>query len=377
MCRVKKLVFFYIVLQCALSCSQKISDTKVNEPIKKDIFLIDDAGFENGVVGPITQKNSVWEVQRIGSSTFDFVITRMEDSNAFAGKRYCSLLLPENADPSKFDHVTIGQRKKLQPYVIYEARINVKWNNPGNGNETAIVSFWAQHQPDKTFAGKDVWLKNSDWTIISFRFMAVKSDMPVFIYFSLLPHQKPKATEILIDEFHCEKIEDLPIPDSNSKEIIKDGDFENQNIGSIVSLPWNLIYSNNNMNVSVSGDTQNKQITMNMPANTDNYTAIKLMQSVSLQKGVLYHVKASLKWNNFSENQTQGIVNLGIYHPESNTWWGPIDYILKNGEWNIATFTHGAPFDGQFQLYVQVFGWGNFGKPMNVTFDNFSLKSSK
>jgi hypothetical protein len=337
--------------------------------------ILTDTGFENGINGELYSNNSDWEVQRTGSDTSKFIVNRIESSeSAFSGKKYCFMSLPKSADASKFEHITIGQLRKLEAGKIYEATIWVKWVNTKNGNSTAIISFWAQHMEDKTFAGKDCWLKNGEWTKLSFRFMAVKPNEPTFIYVSLLPHQTPQTTEILVDEFTCEIAETLSNIDSLNDTMVLKENFENEIGGTIPSKPWELTNPDKMVTGIIEQNNGNKFVTIKMPPKTNNYTAARLMRKINLSKGVLYDVNMSLKWNNSLLGYNSGIVNVGIYHTSSNTWWGPIDHIVKDGDWHDIPFLHGATYDGEYELYIQVFGWGNFGQPMDVSCDNFNVK---
>ncbi|MSU47503.1 MAG: hypothetical protein EXS37_00145 [Opitutus sp.] len=67
------------------------------------------------------------------------------------------------------------------------------------------------------------------------------------------------------------------------------------------------------------------------------------------------------------------IVNYGLYHKASRTWYGPIDQVPgRSGEWLTYRFTHVPPFSGRWKLYVQLNGWGNFGRAVTESFDDFT-----
>jgi hypothetical protein len=79
-----------------------------------------------------------------------------------------------------------------------------------------------------------------------------------------------------------------------------------------------------------------------------------------------------MRWDNFAPNDPPPIVNYGIFHEDSGTWYGPVDQVLeKNGEWNTYRFAHIPPFEGRWKLYVQLNGWGNFGNPVTISLDDF------
>ncbi len=368
---------------CALALSLLFSCEKNLEPapenltphtLLSDISLLSDSGFESGADGRMTTANSNWEVQRTGNNTTEFVVDRIENSSlSDDGSRHCLLSLPENANPAAFDHITIGQRLTLRPGIIYEASARVQWANPNNGNASAIVSFWAQHQADKTFAGKDVWIRNGAWTTITYRFMAVEPDQPIFVYLSLLPHQIPKKTDLRVDNFTLKEVENAVDNESRSGNLITDGQFNAQTVGGNPGGAWEFYSPNEALTGKVESNAGNKYVRLKIPANTNNFSAVKLMQQVTLTKGARYAASTDIKWNNYSGPGDSGIVNYIIYHEQSNTWWGPIDHVVEEGGWQTVPFTHGAPFDGTYQFFVQVFGWGNFGDAMDISFDNFSI----
>ena len=103
--------------------------------------------------------------------------------------------------------MTVGQRLKLRAAREYEASVWVRWTGgpetapPGadatTGHPSAIVSFWVRHrEPTGTFAGRDAWLFDRNWTRLTFRFHAIDPSRFSLLYVSLLPNQTPRATEI-------------------------------------------------------------------------------------------------------------------------------------------------------------------------------------
>ncbi len=72
------------------------------------------------------------------------------------------------------------------------------------------------------------------------------------------------------------------------------------------------------------------------------------------------------------------IVNYGVYHEASRTWYGPVDQVLeKNAEWGTYRFAHIPPLAGRWKLYVQLNGWGNFGRAVTAPLDDFTCTPAK
>lgn len=86
-----------------------------------------------------------------------------------------------------------------------------------------------------------------------------------------------------------------------------------------------------------------------------------------------YEVSGRMRWDNFASDAPAPIVNYGIFHEASRTWYGPVDQVLeKDASWNIYRFAHIPPVGGRWKLYVQVNGWGNFGRPVTVSLDDLT-----
>jgi hypothetical protein len=344
------------------------------------ISLFRDSGFNRGKLGAMTSHNSEWEVQRNGANTAQFVVTRVSLPTASnRDNRAAKMVLPLSANPRAFDSVTIGQRLRLEQGIVYEAKARVRWINTQNRARSAIISFWTQHQADKSFAGKDVWLRDGEWQDISYRFTATNPQAESLVYLSLLPNQIPARTEILVDRFRVQPVEEMQeVPDfknnPTSKNLISDADFSQSEAGVRPGLPWQLSNGGNGTLGRIEELGRNKYCRLFLPAGTNNFTAVKIGQSVNLTKGSMYSIGADFNWNNKRASSDTAIVNFMVYHAQSGTWWGPIDHILTEGGWHRKTFRHGAPYAGEYELYVQAFGWGNFGEPLDVSVDNFSVR---
>jgi hypothetical protein len=105
---------------------------------------------------------------------------------------------------------------------------------------------------------------------------------------------------------------------------------------------------------------------------TSNFESAQLWQHVALREGARYEVSCRIRWDNFKPDAPAPIVNYGIYHEATRTWYGPVDQGLeKTGDWRTYRFTHIPPHPGPWKLYVQLNGWGNFGNGVTVSVDDF------
>ena len=94
--------------------------------------------------------------------------------------------------------------------------------------------------------------------------------------------------------------------------------------------------------------------------------------AIALREGARYEVRCRIRWDNFTPDTPPPIVNYGIFHEPTRTWYGPVDQVLeKTGDWHEYRFIHIPPFPGPWKLYVQLNGWGNFGRGVTVSVDNF------
>ncbi len=350
--------------------------------LKQTGQLMCDSGFEMLPTGVLasTGANAVWEVQRKGRKAIQdrLVVACLEDeAKAKSGKKCLSLAIPK--ETVGFEFVTVGQRLRLAAGKEYEASIWVRWtagpdNPPAGANSisahpSAIVSFWARHRDGQgAFAGRDEWLFDNRWHKLTFRFYTTDPDQPTLVYVSLLPNQKPAATTVLADDFELAAM-DAPVEsESRSGNIVKESGFDAQQGGGIIS-PWHFI---NRGGTNIFAEVGKTCVVLQMPKGTSNYESAQLWQYLNLRRGVRYEASCRMRWDNFAPNDPPPIVNYGIFHEDSGTWYGPVDQVLeKNGEWNTYRFAHIPPFEGRWKLYVQLNGWGNFGNPVTISLDDF------
>jgi hypothetical protein len=346
-----------------------------------------DPGFESIATGRLAatgKQPGGWEIQQIGRPAINerLRVECVKDaSRAHAGAKCVELSIPK--DTVGFEYVTLGQRVKLNAAKDYEATVWVRWpdgpeNAPANasttsGHRSAIVSFWARHR-DGTghFAGRDEWLFDNQWHRLSFRFRATDPDQPTLIYVSLLPNQKPAATTVLVDDFELMESDGKAESETRKGSVVLDADFSAQKAGAI-SPPW---YFANIGGKGIRGEmvTAGKEVhfRMAMDRGTSNYESAQLWQHVELRPGVRYEVSCRMRWDNFAPGAPAPIVNYGIYHEPTRTWFGPVDQVLeKTGDWRTYRFAHLPPLPGPWKLYVQLNGWGNFGRSVTVSCDDF------
>jgi hypothetical protein len=354
---------------------------------------MEDPGFEDARPGKLetTTTGKGWEVQRIGRPKIQdkLVIDCVSDKKlAHTGNNVLKLTLPN--DTVGFEFVTIGQRLKLHADREYEASVWVRWPDgpekapakadATSGHPSAIVSFWARHkEATGDFAGRDVWLFDRQWKKLMIKFRATDPDQKTLVYVSLLPNQTPRETTVLVDDFTLAEIKTSGAVPKNKGELVVDGGFEKLDAGKIGFGTWSFA---NVGGTKILGEAANEKDTkfvrIAMNKNTTNFESAQLWQMVSLEKGVRYEVQCRMRWDNHADGPNSPIVNYGVYHEDTNTWYGPVDQNLKKSKnWETYKFVHIPPYQGQWKLYVQLNGWGNFGNQLTVSFDEFSCQPAK
>jgi hypothetical protein len=353
--------------------------------------LLADSGFEKSPEGPLVTGTMPqgWEVHRTGRSEIQYklIVRCVSGDEARQGKRAVQLGLPK--ETIGFEFVTLGQRLSLEAEKEYEASLWVRWKEgpaekpPGasqtSGTPSAIVSFWVRHSEGTgDFAGRDEWLFDNQWKELRFRFRATHPDQRSLVYVSLLPNQVPRQTTVVMDDFHLSEVPGEGSVESRTGNLIKDGGFDSGDDGKLTP-PW---YFANMGGDKIAGmvvaEGNERFFRMAMNDKTSNLESAQLWQHVVLQEGVAYQVSCRMRWENRSERKHGAIVNFGFYHEASNTWYGPIDQALQPvDDWVTYRFTHIPPHDGPWKLYVQLNGWGNFGRGLTVSFDEFVCRQIK
>jgi hypothetical protein len=351
----------------------------------RDDLRIRDSSFESLPAGTLASTGATgegWEVQRQGRPVVQdrLVVACIEDAaKARSGKKCLSLSIPK--DTVGFEFVTVGQRPALPPDAEVEASVWVRWADgpdqapagagPTSGHPSAIVSFWARHR-DGTgeFAGRDDWLFDNRWTRLSFRLRATDPGQRTLVYVSLLPNQKPADTTVLVDDFELAPFREPAQSEPRRGNLVADPSFDGQKPGE-VAPPW---YFANRGGTGISGTIVEqgaaRSFAMAMEQGTTNFESAQLWQHLDLREGVRYEITARLRWDNHAPDAPAPIVNYGLFHEASRTWYGPVDQVLlKNGEWNTYRFAHVPPFGGAWKLYLKLNGWGNFGHGVKVSVD--------
>jgi hypothetical protein len=257
-----------------------------------------------------------------------------------------------------------------------------------SGKPSAIVSFWVRHCDGQgNFAGRDEWLFDNQWHQLSFRFLATDPDFASLIYVSLLPNQKPVDTSVIIDDFELREIDASPapiLPENRMGNLLKGSDFLSQKPGPIAP-PWYFANIGGTgirgevvdevdevIGGQVNAERTQRSFRIAMDEATTNFESAQLWQHAELRQAARYDVSCRLRWDNFASTSPAPIVNYGIYHEATRTWYGPVDQVLeKSGDWVTYRFTHIPPFDGPWKFYVQLNGWGNFGIGVTVSCDDF------
>jgi len=361
-------------------------------PVLQAPPVMTDSGFEAVSPGTLSTTGPVaagWEVQRHGREVIldRLVVACVEDpARAKSGRKCLSLSIPK--DTVGFEFVTVGQRPVLAADREYEASVWVRWvggperapagASATSGHPSAIVSFWARHRDGAgDFAGRDEWLFDGAWTRLSFRFRATDPGERTLVYVSLLPNQKPADTTVLVDDFALDSTSDPAEAERREGELLRDACFESQK-GGPVAPPW---YFANLGGTGIPGTVETEDgkrlFRMAMDRGTTNFESAQLWQHVELREGVRYEIAAEIRWDSHAADAPAPIVNYGIYHEATRTWYGPVDQVLEmSADWKTYRFRHVPPSGGPWKLYVQLNGWGNFGNGVKISVSGLSCKTS-
>jgi hypothetical protein len=355
--------------------------------------LLRDPGFEALPPGPRAATGPVagrWEIQRHGRDVIldRLVVAAVEDpARARSGRRCLSLSIPK--DTVGFEFVTVGQRLVLPADREVEASVWVRWEggpekapagaSATSGHPSAIVSFWARHRDGAgDFAGRDEWLFDRAWKRLSFRMRATDPGLPSLVYASLLPNQKPADTTVLVDDFELTAAPDAAEAERREGELVRDAGFEAQKPGAIAA-PWYFAnLGGTGIPGAVAEEGGRRVVTISMDRGTTNFESAQLWQHLDLREGVRYEISARLRWDNQAADAPAPIVNYGIYHDATNTWYGPVDQVLeKSAAWKSYRFAHVPPAGGPWKLYVQLNGWGNFGNGVRISVGELSCRVAR
>lgn len=349
-----------------------------------------DPGFEGLTANIVAdgQKESGWDVRKSGRAQ---ILERLaasvvtDPALAKSGARCVELSIPK--DTIGFEWVSIGQRVYPAPEKEYIVSLWVRWMDgpdtaPANAGATkktrsAIVSCWTRHRNGKgEFAGVDEWLFDNKWKQITYRFRATGSaDQFSWSYVSLLPNQSPADTRVLLDDFSVRACDEPAETETRTGSISKDADFSGQT-GGTLAAPWTfrpVPQNGTNVSCQIVPD-DNRHIRLALAKETSNFESAQVYQILELREGVRYRISCKIRWENHtSDVKRPAIVNFGIFHAESHVWYGPVDQLLKleNG-WVTYAYDHVPPYSGPWKLYIQMNGWGNFGRQVAISIDDFT-----
>ena len=178
---------------------------------------------------------------------------------------------------------------------------------------------------------------------------------------------------MLVDDFDLVQVHEPATIETRQSNITLDADFAQQTDGAIAP-PW---FFANIGGARISGrvvpSDDDKCVVLAMSRATSNYESAQLWQHVDLCEGVPYSISCRMRWDNFAPDTPAPLVNYGIYHEPTGTWYGPVDQTLeKTGQWRTYCSTHIPPFTGRWKLYVQLNGWGNLGHGVTMSLDDFT-----
>lgn len=354
--------------------------------------LMQDSSFEACPPGTMasTGASAAWEIQRTGREAIRdrLVVACAEDeARARSGRKCLALSIPKAT--VGFEFVTVGQRLQLAEGKEYLASVWVRWiggpdeapagASASPAHRSAIVSFWARHRDNKgAFAGRDEWLFDNRWHKLEFRFFETDPGQRTFVYVSLLPNQRPAETTVLVDDFEVAAAGAPAETESRSGNLVGDSDFGAQHAGGIVP-PWRFAgRGGTNISATVASADGNPCVTLDLAAGTSNFESGQLWQHIELRRGVRYEIGCRMRWDNIAPDIPAPIVNYGIFHEATRTWYGPVDQILeRTSGWHTYRFAHIPPISGRWKLYVQLNGWGNFGRAVAVSFDDLTCAPAR
>lgn len=137
------------------------------------------------------------------------------------------------------------------------------------------------------------------------------------------------------------------------------------------------------VNDAVRAKSGNRCLELSIPGDTVGFEFVTAGQRLRLKPDAAYEASLWVRWPDGPDEPPAGassvsghrppIVNYGIFHEASRTWYGPVDQILeKTGDWTTYRFVHTPAFSGRWKVYVQLNGWGNFGKGVKVSLADFT-----
>jgi hypothetical protein len=351
--------------------------------------LLMDPGFEETALDRLETGTTPqgWEIQRTGRAEIldRLIVSGVGDAQSREGNRAILLGLPK--ETVGFEFVTVGQRVRVERGKDYMASLWVRWKDgpdvkpadstTTSGSPSAIVSFWARHADGKgAFSGRDEWLFDGNWHQLRFRFRATQPDLPVFLYVSLLPNQVQRQTSLLIDDFQLSAVPGEIGREPRKENLIKDPGFDHGEDGK-TAPPWYFAgIGGQGIDGRIVQEDGERFFRMSMNDKTGNLESAQLWQHVGLKEGAAYEISCRMRWENRRDRKDQAIVNFGIYHEASNTWYGPVDQVLEPSDgWVSYRFLHVPPYGGPWKIYAQLNGWGNFGRGLAVSFDEFVCRA--
>ena len=193
------------------------------------------------------------------------------------------------------------------------------------------MSFWARHR-DGTghFAGRDEWLFDNRWHKLTFRFRATDPEQPTLVYVSLLPNQKPAATTVLLDDFELRELPDEPMEtEDRTGSLALDADFSAQAAGAL-SPPWYFAnLGGQGIRGQIVRENNATHFRLAMNRDTSNFESAQLWQHIALREAHPMKCAAASAGTTSRRTTPAPIVNYGIFHEPTRTWYGPVDQVLE------------------------------------------------
>jgi hypothetical protein len=356
--------------------------------------LLRDPGFERIPLGPLPDPTGIWSVSRArnvpniyvnGASTL--TVDRTPPRRFLT--RQVLLSIPGNASKvSSHAGIAAAIAGCNKTNVVYEVSADVRWMNAAL-NITAVLSLWAVHPGTVdanglSFSGVDYWIANSTWNRYAFRFMLPNRKQlgkPPSVILTLHPNQTPRLTTLRIDNVRvteaCALGRTSGPPDPT--EMLLYGTFDGLPLGTVEdnSTYFDVQHLESNAVTAAivqdAANASNQMMQMVLPAGNTNYDVKQVGEIVTLHMGTRYNVSACMRRN--SDPTGPAIVNFRMQSVATGVWYGRVDQILPaDDQWHTHWYVVGIPETGPYLVSLQLNGWGNYGRELDVSFDDFSCR---
>ena len=364
------------------------SETDSNPPRNNKSSILENSGFDKPL-------DNNWLVGKTGKvENYDRNVESVAYVNDVTGQgKQMYLKLPQEAKVNYEDQLSLSQDVwGLETDKVYAVEARVKWLNPENNLDSAIVSFWAQN-PDKSFKGNDFRITDGNG-YKNLRFEYTPNQIGTTRFFlGLFTHIDGNTddTEIYVDDYKVTEIGAVAKgQDSRKGNLLNDGGFDaytpRSEFSSSNESGW--IYTRkpnvSGLKQSISTTNGNNKLLLELPKavnNKDEFnTAVTgVYQDVELVGGQTYELFGDfqrVKLDPFASYKNS-IVQFMVYKEQENAedlFLGPIDVELASNSLQSKNFDIFAPESGNYKILVRLAGWANEGNGVAVNVDNIGVE---